>query len=231
MSNKLVLPLSILFILSATLADGQIKCRKRIAISERCANPPVVSKLTIPAYTGLWYQTFTSGTASRFSANSCVTANYTLSTLSPPTIDVLNCQATPNGQRPRCVTATAKKRPNATFNSQLQVQFFPQVPPGDYNVAAIIGNPNHGYFAAAVYSCDRFPPKFEPLDGFFIISRSPYAPVFALKRLIRQLKCNGYKGITFRMFQRSVNSEQCKFISGPGSFDIVPANRSSPFDS
>lgn len=208
---------------TATLSSAQrTSCRRRLTTVQRCDSPPVVRRLDLSAYVGKWYQIYTSGSATTFSGPDCVTANYTDAREDPFRIAVLNCQVSNKSTVPECVTANATKISGGQYDSQLQVQFFPQFPPQSYSVAALLGNPNHGYAAAAVYGCDKFPPMFVPTDGFYIISRTPYAPTFILKRMIKKLRCNGYKNVRFADFIKTNNSKECAYFDGPQSYTVAP---------
>lgn len=220
----LLLTLSVLLLSTFPITVTAFKCRKVRPLSQICNNPPVELSVDLTAYTGRWHQIFTSGSANRVSRNSCVTANYTLASTDPLRIDVLNCGFNPEvNVRPSCVRANATRRPDAKFDTQLQVRFFTFLPPGKYNIVALLGDRNFGYQAAAVYSCEFVNGK--PVDGFFLIARSPYAPFFIMKRLIRRLRCNGYH-VNYRMFQKTVNDEKCEFITPPNyDFDVRPPVR------
>lgn len=202
-------------------------CRhQRLTIAQRCFNPPVESSIDISAYTGRWHQLYTSGDASIVSNNSCITANYTLVSTQPPIVAVLNCEFLPHkNRRPQCVRGSATQRVNAQFNTQLQVSFFKFAPPGAYNIAALLGDNNYGYQAAAIYSCRRLP-NGKLTDGFYLIARSPYAPKFIKSRLIRRLRCNGYRVSTRRLrfkayFEQSFNGPSCQYIKANGNnFDV-----------
>lgn len=178
---------------------------------ERCLNPPVIRRLDIPAYTGRWFNTFVSGSAVEF-AFDCVTANYTLT--EEGTIDVLNCSFNKTADRPACLPGVATRRPGLP-SSRLQVSFRPGMPPGSYNVAAVLGRRNYGYFAAAVYSCEIV--NGVPVEGLFIITRAPYAPGFVKERLMERLRCKGY--LFSDELVPTPHSRMCKYFDGEDGFD------------
>lgn len=218
--------LLVVWIPSLTEGTGR-RCKKRLSARERCNNLPVVKNVDLDAYTGLWYQIYASGDARRVSSIYCVTANYTLSQKSPVMIDVLNCQDRQEFDKPQCVEGTASIRPDAEYDSQLQVSFSERAPPGDYNIVALLGYPNYGYHAAAVYSCSILEQQAERIsDGFFILSRTPYAPAFILRRMLAELRCNGYE-VNFNEFVKTIHYPNCTYFDGPNSFDVNPA-RSIP---
>lgn len=194
-----------------------------------CRNPPVVKDFDLSAYTGQWFQLFTTGISTRLSSNRCTTANYTLSA-DGSSVAVLNCELRTNSSRPTCVRATAGPRENATAPAQLGVSFFPGSPPGAYNVAALEGFASYGYSAAAVFSCEvvRLPNGQERIfPSFFIIGRSPYAPRFTLGKIRKELRCMGYF-TPYREFIESAHPPECKYQGLPGSFDVVLPRR-TPF--
>lgn len=196
-------------IVFANVANGNGNCRKRLTIEERCDNPPTVLEVDLAAYTGLWYQIFITPGALRYSDLLCVNAFYRLTSTNPLSIDVVNCKTPSGSQTQECSGATASERPGGDLKSQLQVKFAKSNFTGAYNIIGLLGFPNHGYFAAAVYFCERRGDDVS--DGFYILSRTPYAPVSTLRRMIKQLRCNGYKGITYRGFQKSLNPSSCQY--------------------
>lgn len=211
-----------------SISFSSSRCRRRrLTTAQRCFNPPVERTVDISAYSGLWHQLYTSGDASIVSNNTCVTANYTILPTSPPSISVLNCEFRPRQDaRPQCVRGTATRRPGAQRPTQLQVSFFQFAPPGQYNIAALLGNANYGYYAAAIYSCRRLP-NGQLIDGFYLIARSPYAPRSVRRMLIRRLRCNGYQ-VSMRTgpklkpyFEPSFNGRTCQYIKYNGyKFDV-----------
>lgn len=225
MRFSLVLVLVVLLAITdvSKASSSSRRCRRRrLTTAQRCFNPPVEPFVDLSAYTGLWHQLYTSGDASIVSNNTCATANYTLLSTRPLTVQALNCEYLPGmNPRPQCVRGTVTRRPNTQFNTQLQVRFFRFAPPGAYNIAAILGDKNYGYYAAAVYSCRRLP-NGKLTDGFYLISRSPYAPRFVQSRLIRKLRCNGYRVSTRTLrfkpvFEPSFNGPTCEYINPNGN--------------
>lgn len=173
-----------------------------------CASPPV--DVVVPSsYTGTWYQVFANDAALRFSNFSCVTANYTAS---PTGLDVLNCfQAGPSVN---CVLGAATQTPEST--SRLSVQF-PGSPPGPYNIAALLGDPEYGYAAAAVYSCAEFGGR--TVEQWFIIARSPYHSKYTLYELLYKLRCKGYN-ISLSDLTPSKQGTGCSYFFGPNGFQV-----------
>lgn len=183
-----------------------------------CRNPPLASNLSIPAYTGRWFQIYTSGTANGFSTNRCVTANYSQSTSG--TISVLNCQQPSPTVRPQCIKGTAVP----VSNAKLALTFFPGAPPSFYQVATLLGGENYGYFAAAVYSCVVTP--VGPKEGFFILARAPYMPPLILDNIRKKIQCKGYQVV--EPFVRTRFPKDCEFFDGLRGYDVVPPVRPSP---
>lgn len=183
-----------------------------------CSLPPTVPELDLDKYAnGVWYQIYGSGSATRFSGNSCVTANYTLN--SEGNVDVLNCQHAANMARPICTVGIASARPGVNESSKLVVSF-PNTPkgignPGNYNVAALLGSSSTGYLAAAVYQCLQ-PPEGPGLPGFYILSRTPHCPEWTLQALLAQLRCRGYD-VSGEF--TPIAQENCKYFFDSG-FDI-----------
>lgn len=220
--------INLLILVLAARASASGRCQgKKLSPWQRCENPPVEKNVDLKAYTGLWYQIYTNDVAERVSATRCVTANYTISQTDPFQIDVLNCQDQLSFSRPQCVVGTAGKRTDAKYNSQLQVRFNQNMPFGDYNIAALVGLPNYGYFGAVVYSCFRpRGPGTSPLQSFFFIARSPFASGATLRKLILRLRCNGYE-IDPRIFRKTTHDSKCSYAGRDAPFDIVPAGRPS----
>lgn len=201
----------------STLAFPKACAQKRLTTAERCFNPPFESSFNLRAYTGRWHQIFASGGAALISNNHCLTANYTLRSEKPIEMDVLNCRYKESiDDRPSCVkgSATGRTVANVSHPAYLQVQVTLTAPPAPYTVAAIVGNQNYGYQAVAVYTCFRVPSSGQLQDGFFILSRSPYAPYFIRKRVIRKLRCNGY-AVNEKDFVYNVNNPSCQYIGPP----------------
>lgn len=187
-----------------------------------CARPPTPF-VSLPAYTGTWYNIFNSGLANMFAApGKCVTANYTLASTSPPKIDVLNCNA-PRGQpgeKAICVRAEATKRPGTNSTSKLQV-FFPAVPPnlgnpGSYNIAALIGNAKLGYIGAGVFFCSKTPDGINR-TGIFILSRFNIYKQLALFLVKKELRCRGYD-VSEEFIE--VNHNRCSYFFDEAGFEI-----------
>lgn len=198
-------------------------------MSQRCLSPPVEQDVDLRAYVGKWYQTYTYGSASRMSNNSCVTANYSVRTEHPLRIDALNCQFDPAADpRPQCAEVNVTRQEKYEYDSQLRVQFFPDVPPSKYNIAALVGDVNYGYQAAAIYSCRKNFESGDTVEGVYIISRTPFAPRYIFRELNRRLRCNGYR-LNARKFRPSFHHRDCQYMRSQSSsgFDIYIPN--SPY--
>lgn len=176
-----------------------------------CRNPPTVPSVSLPQYTGTWYQLGTTGTASEVSRPFCTTANYTLK--EPEEILVQNCGLQPGTPKVSCLAGVATRREGGT-TAQLQVSFSADFP-GQYNVAALLGNANYGYFAAVVYSCSIR--AGVPTDGFFFIARTPFNGRKTIKLLKRALRCKGYQ--VPRQVLVTNHDENCEYFFGPRGFD------------
>lgn len=145
----------------------------------------------------------------RFPRN-CVTANYTI--LPDSTIDVKNCFfIAGNTTIPRCIQGVAKRRPGGT-EAQLQVGFVPGVPMGSYNVAAIVGRPNWGYAAAAVYSCEDIGGVLQ--ESLFLIARVPFMERALRQKLLEQMRCRGYE--IRDPLERGRNGGRCRYFDRVG---------------
>lgn len=214
--NPLKQTVTILFLLSLALQASHTEAVGRPPSPPSaafCRNPSVIRQVHIPAYTGRWFQIYASGSAVFISRSSCVTANYTLTENGE--LDVLNCFFTPDMPRASCLNGSARVRRGGR-TSQLEVQF-PGTPYSNYNVAAILGNPNYGYAAVAVYSCRVV--GNDIFDGFFILARVPFQSQRVLKRLKDKLKCMGY-AVDDHTFERTKHAPECSYFSGEKGFDI-----------
>lgn len=204
--------LPILFALSILYSPANSKCLPRREITRNfCANTPVVSDFSLTAYTGRWFQLYTTADAGRFSGNRCVTANYTAQ--ADGSIGVLNCQYPASVDRPTCVRAVAARRPGKGPGS-LTVSFRPDVPPNPYNVVATLGFKSYGYYAAAVFFCNVTAGRVE--RGFFIIARTAYKPQTILRRLKAKLRCLGFP--VDDRFERSRHPPKCMYFDGLNGF-------------
>lgn len=176
-----------------------------------CKSPPVVNDFDLEQYIGEWFQIYTSGDATRMSTNRCVTANYTL--LEDGTINVLNCQLPEDEDRPQCQRAVAERRVGEQ-PPHLQVQFARLIRAGPYNVAALLGDAESGYEAAAVYSCSVSEDGFG--EGFFIIARSPERAEYVIEKISAHLRCLGYS--LKDQFVTSYLGDDCKFFNERDGF-------------
>lgn len=188
--------------------------------SEFCENPPTVS-VNLTAYSGLWFNTFVSGSAAFFATQPCTTANYTAN--ANGTVSVLNCNSVTIGGIPSCVRAVALRRDDMEMSGNLQV-YFPGQPagpfnPGRYNVAALLGDEMMGYEAAAVYQCSETSAGTAP--GFYILMRGyPYneKPWQTLKTLKEKLRCSGYT--TFYEWLNIKHKPGCNYFFGSDGFTV-----------
>jgi len=178
-----------------------------------CDKVPVAADFDLSQYTGTWYQTYANAAALRFSAGNCVTANYTLK--SDGTVAVLNC-AQRSQSPPTCGVAVAsKRRPEPGY---LQVKFA-GFPAGPYNVAAVLGDKQYGYYAAAVYSCSVIPGR--PVEEqWYILMRKPYQAERALHQLGRKLACKGYNMYRGKLFKTN-QGQGCDYFNGPKGFQLM----------
>lgn len=179
---------------------------------EFCTNPPVDSNFVPFFYQGRWFQTFASGDAVRISPGICTAANYTLN--ADGSIAVKNCFLPPGRPRPLCFEGFAAGVAGGA-PGQLSVAF-PPLPPGPYNVAALLGNANYGYAAAAVYTCEI--KEGRPVEGLFILARTPFTSRAILRKLAQKLRCRGFS--LEDKFVPGLNGPDCKYFSGPEGFDI-----------
>lgn len=187
-----------------------------------CNRPPVVADFDLEQYAGKWYQIYTAADATPVSTNRCVTANYTL--LEDGMVNVLNCQLPESENRPQCQRALAERRVGEQ-PPHLQVQFAPFLPAGPYNIAALLGDAESGYEAAAVYSCTVSESGFS--EGIFVIARSPKRPEYVIEKLSEHLRCVGYP--LKESFVSSYLGDDCKFFyDGDG---IVEVNMFEPDES
>lgn len=179
-----------------------------------CRTPPVVRNFDLTPYMGKWYQLYTSGTATQFSSNRCVTANYTLA--ADGTVSVVNCHLPSEEELPQCQRAVAERRVGLE-PPHLQVQFAPFLPAGDYNVAALLGDAESGYEAAAVYTCrlegDRV------LEGVYFIARERERAEVVFEGLTRHMRCLGY--VLDDKFYATGHEEQCRYFDGEKGFEEV----------
>lgn len=201
---------SILLLIHVTLT--QSKCIPPSVDASTCINPPVVNKVDLKAYQGRWYLIATSEVPIPFFQNRCVTANYTIN---GPKIDVLNCQHISGDPKPACIIGFAERRPGGS-TAQLQVAFG-DLPPGPYNVVALLGKSSYGYYAAAVYSCFQVGDRF--VKTFFFIARSPYRPNSVFRKLKSVLKCKGF--LLDDPFRMTEHPATCKYFDS--GFDVRPA--------
>lgn len=86
-----------------------------------------------------------------------------------------------------------------------------------YQVAAVLGDPSYGYFAAAVYSCRVT--EDANLEGFGILARSPFNPGETLRLLKERLLCMGFP--LDDPFVLSTFDAACVFFDSGKGFDIV----------
>lgn len=203
---KIVTLLFLAICANLTVAHPHCKHYALPFTSQFCSRPPV--DVVVPAsYTGTWYQIYASESAIRFTSTQCVTANYTASASG---LDVLNCFST--SPTVNCVTGTATLSPDSS--SRLTVKF-PGSPGGPYNIAALLGDPEYGYAAAAVYSCTVIAGKAR--ESWFILSRVPYRTKFILYRLLHKLRCKGYS-VSLLDFLPTRQGAGCNYFFGPNGF-------------
>lgn len=179
-----------------------------------CFNPPTVPDFDLSAYVGKWFQLYTSGSATFVSSNRCVTANYTQQ--ESGSVGVLNCQLPPEIASVECVRGEAARRVGG-LPSQLEVSFSPQFPAGPYNVAALLGDAESGYEAAAVYSCVEIQDKL--IEGVYIIARSVENRKYVLDGLFKRMKCMGYE--INDPFIPAYQEDDCKYFDGEDGFNVV----------
>lgn len=195
-SSLLAILTCLAIITTATLSDASPSQCKKVEKSPPsksfCDRPPTVP-VDLKAYSGLWYNIYSSGAARRFTRGTCITANYSLTPNGK--VAVLNCNIVNKKIGVQCVKAIAERRKDVSDEGKLVVKFenFPSGPSnrGNYNVAALIGSASAGYWAAAVYQCDRLSNGTNG-TGFYILSRSRYLSWVTLLLLKLKLRCFGY---------------------------------------
>ncbi len=193
------------------------ECKEPISPSAGsfCSLPPVVPVDT-KAYTGKWYQIYVNSEALQVSPFDCATANYTL--LPGNSIDVKNCFFSSSfGPDVKCLFGKATERPGAQSTSRLQVLFNPAFPPGPYNIAALLGKPEDGYYAAAVYSCVNFGGTLA--QQWYMLGRSPTNPENILSELLSELTCNGYSICESELI-KTVHDGNCKYFDQEGFSEV-----------
>lgn len=201
----------------------QSQClRPPLPVKSICSTPPV-DTVELSAYQGTWYQLFTySDMPSPFLSFDCSTANYTADDAG---ISVFNCFY-PGGQTPSalCVNGRATQRPDGGSPSRLQVQFSPQAPPGPYNIAALLGDLEYGYYAAAVYNCEVV--NGRPSETWFLLGRSPFRPNRVRRELLWKLRCKGYD-VYGKRFNRDKQGKGCKYFKD-GFANVPPTTGGRP---
>lgn len=207
----------VLFALLFLQVASASKCKPVMKVTtEFCKRPPVANVI-LPAYVSLWFQIYADKNALRVSSSRCTTAYYTPSF--DGTIHVLNCFHPRARPRPLCTEGVASRRPDGGSDSRLQVQFSPQIPPGSYNIAAVLGSPQYGYFAAAVFSCSVV--RGKPVTSWFMLARSPFRSWFTLRLLQQKLKCMGYPIFKEKLF-RTEHGPSCTYLFSGKGFDVRP---------
>lgn len=204
-------------LLGLIAASSATICRKRpfTYTPALCARPPV-DAISLPAYAGTWFQIFTNPGATVFSEPVCTTARYTPRAGG---IDVLNCSFLKADKRAGCVRARATVRAGAGSVSRLQVDFGRGIPAGDYNVAALLGDAEYGYYAAAVFSCVVIKGKARTI--WFFIARTPFRPWRTLWQLQRKLRCKGYP-VYLEKLTKTRHGRGCKYFFNKGGFKVRP---------
>lgn len=221
-TNLTIASVVLLLLTTAAVADRfPFQCvapKRGMPSTSFCRRPPTVP-VDLPTYAGLWFNTFITGSAVRFSRGTCITANYTQTRNGD--IAVLNCNQRRRGDRPNCVKAVARKRKDVPDPGKLLVSF-PGIPrglfnPGQYNVVALLGDKNSGYYAAAAYQCVVLPDGVR-VPGFFILSRSPLFPRVVLFLLKLKLRCYGYD---VSVFFKEVPHDNCRYFYERPGFSVA----------
>lgn len=210
-----VCQLTILLALAAVAAGTSCAPRPVPLTPAFCARPPVGH--VIPAsYLGTWYQIFVNARALRISASTCVAARYTDS--GRGVIGVLNCESSPSDAKAQCVVGAAKARPGGGTSGRLEVRFGGGSP-GPYNIAALLGDAEYGYYAAAVFSCNVVDGK--PRTAWFFLARNPYRPYVTLWELTQRLSCMGYDVYSERLLMTK-QGKGCKYWFRAAGYDVNP---------
>ncbi|CDF37026.1 unnamed protein product [Chondrus crispus] len=123
----------------------------------------------------------------------------------------------PQGEtRPQCQRALAERRVGEQ-PPHMHVQYAPFLPPTPYNIAALLGDAESGYEAAAVYSCSVTDPGL--VDGFFVLARSINRPEVVIENLSSHLSCIGYP--LREPFVQSYLGDDCKYFDdGDGVVEV-----------
>lgn len=195
---------------------GQCLWRPKKLTREFCERPPV-AQVVPSSYLGTWYQIYVNAEAQFTSPKGCVTANY--SSVSQG-IGVLNCFD--NGRNSSSCLPGIATRPGSS-PARLRVNFGGSGPGGPYNIAALLGAPEYGYYAAAVFSCRIR--KGRPSASWFILARLPYRPKRILREMRRKLRCKGYNIYRERLFPTR-QGRGCNYFYGPGGFNTFTRENS-----
>ncbi len=189
-----------------------------------CLRPPV-DDVVLPSYLGTWYQAYANQNALFVTKPECVSARYTA--LPNNEVGVLNCYYYRGGkmQKPDCVVGKAKQAADSTTASRLRVSFGSPSNSGGYNIAALVGDAEYGYYAAAVYSC-----SFRngiPRESWFILVRNPYLQQVAFRQILWRLQCKGYD-VRNVVFFKTNQGQGCKYWDGPDGYSTHPPGAFTP---
>lgn len=211
------------YVLSIALVASAATCRGPQPVNPAfCLSPPVVRRFNLSSISGKWYGLFSTGFATTTSTQQCITSNYTLSS-DGTAARVLNCQIRPdNPNRPSCLQGLVTRRSNSSPQSRVQISFVPSQPAIPYNVVATLGNPSYGYYLAVFYVCTvrtAADGSKQSSPSFAIVARSPWAPRFALGRVIKRLRCAGFM-VKYEDFVEVKHPPSCVYAGLPGSFDV-----------
>lgn len=186
-----------------------------------CQRPPV-DDVVLPSYLGTWYQAYANKNALFVSKPQCVAARYTA--LPNNAVGVLNCYyyRDTGMAKPDCVEGDAKQGTDSTTASRLHVNFGSPSNSGksNYNIAALLGDAEYGYYAAAVYSCSFR--DGTPRESWFILVRNPYLPEEGLRQILWRLQCKGYD-VRNVEFLKTYQGQGCKYWNGPDGYGTHPA--------
>lgn len=196
------------------------QCRQRRLDESFCSRPPSVMDVIPEAYaTGIWYKIATSGSSDLDKKNNnpeyCTTINFTPKD-NGKRFETLKCDAYPEAKRTTCMMGMGEwMMEEGITRVKLESQEGLSVVP--YNIVALLGNANYGYFAVAVYGCEKKDGKFVEKLSFY--ARSPFQGKLTVYLLRRMLQCKGFR------FKRDIkfvaHDRQCKYFYYPDGYDIV----------
>lgn len=201
------------------LPFNPLKCLPRPLDESFCLKPPSVMDLNPNAYaTGIWYKIATSSDNDYDEHNKepehCSTVRFSLKE-DGRKIETLKCYFHAGAKRSKCIMGMGEwmmegRMRQIKFESQAGLS----VPP--YNIVALLGNGNYGYFGAAVYACEKKDGRFVEKLSFY--ARSPFQGNLTVYLLRRMLQCKGFR---FKRNIRFVGHDwRCKYFYNTEGFDV-----------